>query len=595
MALKISVVEHCSLSNPFKLRSKKTIFAAFLFLSLSYCAQNPLFIPPSLNGPIFNLNIQSGISNFYSNYPTPTYGINGVLLSPTIIVNKGDHITLNVNNGLNVATSMHWHGLHVAPENDGGPHQSIAAGTTWSPNFEILNNAGTFWYHPHGLGKTDLHVSKGLAGMFIIHDAAELALGLPQTYGVDDIPLIVQSKAFDILNQIAIADHMDTAIFVNGTLNAFINLPAQVVRLRLVNGSSMRTFNFGFSNNNAFYQIATDGGLIASPILSTRIQLAPGERTEILVDLSLLVGQTFDLNSYASEMPNGIFGSPSVGVAPDTLEMYNDNLLNGNDFKLLQINVVNPTTNAIHSIPNALVPYLPLNEVDATVNRRFVFDTITLFTGNIPNLAEGPFAFNLETFHMDSINEIIELNATETWTLINNTHLAHPFHIHDIQFNVIEKSGAMPSLSEQGWKDVVLVMPHDSVKFIIKFTTFADDMIPYMYHCHLLHHEDDGMMGSFLVIDPMSEIDEVNEKETDFSVYPNPTNGFISLKLNLKNTQSLKIELFDVIGQKVFSRQLGTVQGDLIIPIDVSSLHKGSYSVKVTSDEGVKVKKITIQ
>jgi bilirubin oxidase len=173
-------------------------------------AQNPLVITPALTGTNFNLTVQSGTKTFYGSTPTPTYGINGAFLSPTIIVNKGDSITLNVINNLPVKTTMHWHGLHVAPSNDGGPHQSIAAGTTWSPSFEILNNAGTFWYHPHGEGQTEQQVSKGLAGMFIIHDAVEQSLGLPQTYGVDDIPLITQSKAFDLLQQIAIADHMDT-------------------------------------------------------------------------------------------------------------------------------------------------------------------------------------------------------------------------------------------------------------------------------------------------------------------------------------------------------------------------------------------------
>src|SRR3989338_3718121 len=154
-----------------------------------------LFITAALTGTTFNLEIQSGTTQLYPGNPTPTYGINGSFLSPTIIVNKNDVVTLNVINNLTVSKTMHWHGLHVAPENDGGPHQSISAGSTWSPSFEILNNAGTFWYHPHGEGKTELRVGKGLAGLFIIHDPAELALDLPQTYGVDDIPLIVQTKA----------------------------------------------------------------------------------------------------------------------------------------------------------------------------------------------------------------------------------------------------------------------------------------------------------------------------------------------------------------------------------------------------------------
>lgn len=563
-------------------------------LSVNTFAQNPLYIPPALTGTSFDLNIQSGTTDFYSNYPTPTYGINGVLLSPTIIVNKGDNVILNVNNGLNVATTMHWHGLHVSPENDGGPHQSIAPGTTWSPQFDILNNAGTFWYHPHGHSKTELHVGKGLAGLFIIHDPQELALGLPQTYGIDDIPLIVQTKAFDIFNQVAIADHMDTAVFVNGTLNSYIDLPAQVVRFRLLNGSSMRTFNFGFSNNITFYQIGTDGGLVASPISLTRLLLAPGERAEILVDLSTLNGQNFDFMSFASEMSNGIFGSPSVGTPPDTLEMYNDNFLNGNDFKLMQISVVNQNASPVTTIPSALVPYSPYIESNATVNRTIVFDTISLFPGIIPNLAEGPFAFNMQTFNMDSINEIVQLNTTETWTLINKTHVAHPFHIHDIQFNILEKSGIPPPINEQGWKDVVLVMPHDSIKFITKFTTFSDETVPYMYHCHLLHHEDDGMMGAFLVVDPAANISKIADDEIDAIIFPNPANESIYIKINLKNSQNLEIKIVDLLGKTMYSKQGKALNGENLNTINTSNFSEGTYFVELYFNNKKYVQKIMI-
>ncbi|MES2590213.1 MAG: multicopper oxidase domain-containing protein [Bacteroidota bacterium] len=561
-----------------KIRFKSLLTLLFITFYATVFTQNQLIIPPSLTGLNFNLNVQSGFTNFYAN-PTPTYGINGTLLSPTIIVNKGDVVTLNVINGLTVNTTMHWHGLHVAPENDGGPHQNILAGTTWSPSFEILNNASTFWYHPHGHGKTELHVSKGLAGMFIIHDPAELSLGLPQTYGVDDIPLIVQSKAFDVLQQIAIADHMDTAVFVNGTLKPFVNLPAQVIRLRLLNGSSMRSFYFGFSNNMTFHQIATDGGLIQNALPLTRLLLAPGERAEILVDLTTMLGQDFDLMSYASEMPIGIFGSPSVGVAPDTMEMYDENFLNGNDYKLLDIGIVAQTANPITTLPTSLVPYTPFNAIDVDVNRRIVFDTITLFPGSVPNLAEGPFGMNNTTFNMDTINEIVQLNATEIWTLVNNTHIAHPFHIHDIEFNIIEKSGTTPPINEQGWKDVVLVMPHDSVKFITKFTTFSDEMVPYMYHCHLLHHEDDGMMGSFLVLDSTASIKQI--KLDDFiSVFPNPSNDNWNLKANW-NSSNIKIVLSDISGKSIFQKNIVAIQNKELISIPNTSLEKGIYFLEI--------------
>lgn len=559
------------------------------FAALSLCitgngfAQNALYIPPVLTGTTFNLNVQSGTTQLYPGNATPTYGINGSFLSPTIVVNKGDVVTLNVINNLNVATTMHWHGLHVAPENDGGPHQSISAGSTWSPSFEILNNAATFWYHPHGEGKTELHVGKGLAGLFIVHDPVELALGLPQTYGVDDIPLIVQTKAFDVLQQIAIADHMDTAVFVNGTLNGTHNLPSQVVRMRLLNGSSMRSFYFGFSNNMTFYQIATDGGLVETPNTVTRLLIAPGERSEILVDLSGMSGQTINLMSYGSEMTAGIFGSPSVGSGADTMDMYMDNFLNGADFNLVEFTIGAQTGNPVTSIPSALVPYSPFDIADVDVNRTLVFDTITLVPGDIPNRAEGPFGINNATFHMDSINITVPLNSTEIWTLKNNTLIAHPFHIHDIQFNVVEKNGTTPPITEQGWKDVVLVMPEDSVKFITRFTTFTDEMVPYMYHCHLLHHEDDGMMGSFLVYDPFAGITE--NETTYFEVYPNPSssNWIITGKWQHEN---LTIQLADVQGKELLKQSYLNVSPEEHIDITASGLNAGIYFLTVISGKG---------
>ena len=290
-------------------------------------AQNVLYIPPLLSGTNFSLTIQSGTKPFYAGYNTPTYGVNGTWMAPTLQINKGDSITLNVTNNLNTSTTIHWHGLHVAPQNDGGPHQLINVNTTWSPSFKVRNDAATFWYHPHGINKTDLHVSKGIAGMIIVKDPIESALTLPRTYGVDDIPIVVQSKAFDVLKQIAIATDMDTAMFVNGTLNPYINLPAQVVRLRLLNGSSLRTYKFGFTGGISFKMIAGDAGLLDSSITLTSLRLSPGERAEVLINLTGKIGQTIYLRNLGSLLPNGIYGASSVGVESPTIFVLNTNLL----------------------------------------------------------------------------------------------------------------------------------------------------------------------------------------------------------------------------------------------------------------------------
>ena len=560
----------------------------FIFTSTLNCiAQNALFIPEAINGVSFDLNIQNGTTEFYSGITTPTYGINGALLSPTLIINKGEWVTINVTNNLTGSgnsTTMHWHGLRVPAMDDGGPHQVILQGTTWSPSFQILNSAGTFWYHPHGDRKTDLHVSKGLAGMIIVRDSTEAELALPRTYGVDDFPIIVQSKAFDILNQIAISTQMDTSILVNGTAHPYLEAPAQVIRLRLLNASSMRTYNFGFSNGQIFYQIATDGGMKDTSLALTRIQLSPGERSEILINLSAMTGQTVYLKSFASELPEGIYGAIAVGSGADTIPEYTNNFLNGADFNLLQLNIVAPTATPITTIPNALVAYTPFNIISATNYRTFVLDTIRPMFSETPNLAEGPFGINNKTFEMDSINEIVYLNTTEIWTVQNKTLVAHPFHIHGVEFNVIEKSGLLAPPSEKGWKDVVLVMPNDSVKIITKFTDFADDYVPYMYHCHLLHHEDDGMMGSFLVVDTTQSTGILETENNVFHIvaYPNPSKTVWNINGNTPH-KIINATLYNTLGE-VIDNPLATQNANSFsLNIVNQNLAIGLYILKIST------------
>ncbi|MGZ5242767.1 MAG: multicopper oxidase domain-containing protein [Bacteroidia bacterium] len=558
----------------------KTIYFVLfsLFNTSVLLAQNKLLIPPTISGTVIDLNVQSGSQVFYGSDPTPTYGINGVWMAPTIIVNKGDNVTLNVINKLPVRTTMHWHGLHVSPENDGGPHQVINPSATWSPSFKIMNNAATFWYHPHGAAQTELQVSKGLAGLFIVKDSEEEKLNLPRTYAVDDIPLVVQSRAFDELKQIAIASDMDTALFVNGTLNPYFEAPAQVIRFRMLNGSSLRSYNFGFSNNQSFYQIGTDGGLLDSPVSLKRLILAPGERAEILVDFSGMSLQEIYLKSFASELPSGIYGAENVGSGEDLIHDYEDNPLNGSDFNLMKINIVPAVPGAITTIPDALLPVLPF-EISSVNNRRtIVMDTVRLLPMDKPNRAEGPFGMNGKSFDMERVDDIVYLNSTEIWTLVNKTLVAHPFHIHDIQFNVIEKSGVPQNPEKHGWKDVVLVMPNDSVKFITKFTDFSDANTPYMYHCHLLHHEDDGMMGSFTVID--STATNITESETNspkLNLYPNPVSGILTIEIpgEIKNTD---IKILNILGEEVAYIHNPK---NALVSVDVSNLQSGLYFIRV--------------
>jgi len=527
--------------------------------------QNPLLIPPVLTGTNFDLTVQNGTTEFFPGINTPTFGINGNILGPTLIVNKWDSVTINVTNnltGTGNSTTMHWHGLHVPAHADGGPHQIILQGATWSPQFQILNNASTFWYHPHGEGKTDLQVSKGLAGFIIVKDSAEAELELPRTYGVDDFPLVVQSKAFDVLNQIAISTEEDTLICVNGTVDPYLDAPAQIIRLRLLNGSSMRGYNFGLSNDQQFVLIGTDGGLLNNPVPLSRILLGPGERAEILVDLQTLEGQTIYLKSYSSELENGIYGAETVtGMMGGEIPSYDLNPLNGADFEILQINVIEQTIDPVTTIPDILVSNTAFTEYD---NMR-VFNLQPDEMMDAEGQVMGPFNINGEHFDIMTINHTVYLNDTELWRIVNNTGIAHPFHIHDIQFNIDNINGAPVPIHLQGLKDVVLVMPMQYVEVITKFENFADDEIPYMYHCHMLHHEDDGMMGSFRVIDT-TETSITEYIGSDVQIFPNPATDMLTILINNKE-EGVEIRVLSLTGQTV---------------IDNNKYYGGEFTIDIT-------------
>lgn len=534
---------------------KRTIVLTTSFLiSKILLAQNPLAIPPTLTGTTFNLDVQTGVTQFYPGINTVTYGVNGALLGPTLIVNKWDWVTMNVTNnltGTGNSTTMHWHGMHVPAVADGGPHQIINQGATWSPSFQILNPASTLWYHPHGQNKTDKQVSKGIAGMIIIKDSTEAALTLPRTYGVDDFPIVVQTKAFDVLNQIAIATEEDTAVMVNGTVHPYLNAPEQVVRLRLLNGSSMRTFNFGFTNNQPFKMIASDAGLLDTVLSLTRIRLAPGERAEILLDLQGMNGQTIFLKSYSSEMPNGIYGAGTVtGMLGGTIPGYNLNPLNGADFEVLQINVVAQTVSPILSTPAFLTTNTPWTNFTTTKTFSLTSDVMM----DPLQQVMGPFLINGAMFDMMVINETCYLNTVEKWRVTNMTGVAHPFHIHDMYFYILNKSGGPVPNYEKGKKDVVLVMPQQYVEFITKFEDFANDSVPYMYHCHLLHHEDDGMMGSFVVLDTTTTAGiSQNNREKVFTIYPNPADDI--LNINVSSDEKYTLVISNLLGNEIYASE----------------------------------------
>ena len=549
-----------------------------LFITLHAFSQNTIPIPDTLTGTTISLLMHTDSMSILPGKKTKTLAFNTFhFLGPTLILNKWQALSAVITNQIGDTTTLHWHGLHVASKNDGGPHTQILNGASWNPQFTVLNNAAMFWYHPHFMGKTAEQTIKGASGLIIIRDSTESALSIPRKYGVDDIPLIIKCLQLDSNNQFMPRGMQDSTLLVNGVINPQFNLPAQVVRLRLLNGSGERTFNFGFTGNNTFYVIGNDGGLLQVPVLTTRIRLSPGERAEILLDLNGMMGQTIYLMSYASELPMGVQGGPTMHMSSGPPM---NSPLNGVDFNILKLNISAQTSNPIITIPSTLVPVTPYAASQAGIIRNITF------TADSMTVMDGPFYFNGLSFDMMRIDYKIPLNQTEIWTLMDSTMVAHPFHVHDVQFFILDRDGNSPPPEERGWKDIVLVQPNETVRIIMKFTDFTDSVIPYMYHCHILMHEDDGMMGQFVVMPKgWSGIQKIPRVTEDISTYPNPSTGnFI-----IETKSAMRSIIYNTSGNKVFDQM---VNGKTTI--DISNLAEGVYNMSMISNEGIVNKRLVI-
>lgn len=466
---------------------------------------NPLIVPDTISGTTFNLALNQKTKQFRSGAATPTYGYNNALMwGPTLIMNKGDSVQMNVTNNLAETTTVHWHGFHIPAIMDGGPHQTIPAGTTWSPSCLVKNSAATYWYHPHLHGTTMDQLVKGAGGFIIVRDPIETALGLPRTYGVDDFPLALTSRRFLAAdNQFSYNHALDNYgdyVLVNGTFKPQVSLPKQYVRLRILNAEVARAYNLGFSDSRTFYVITNDQGLLSAPVGVTRLKLAVGERVEIMVNLGGdTVGSSLELKAYNSGQ---VFGFPGQEGGPTTPSgnagPLNGSLLNNVDFNLLHINVAAATASPITALPSTLAANTYWSNADVTKTR-----TITVTGGN----AGTEFTFDNLTYSPTLFNHSVNLNAVEKWTVTNNAIFGHSFHIHDIKFNIIARSGGTEVSStgsaasyEAGWKDTFYLPKGESVQVIAKYDDFASNTNPFMFHCHMLQHEDGGMMGQFVVV-----------------------------------------------------------------------------------------------
>jgi blue copper oxidase len=444
--------------------------------------ENPLHIPPILEpaeeGPghkAFELEMQEGIADLLPGKSASTWGFNGPYLGPTLRASRGDRIEMRVRNQLPEPSTVHWHGMHLPAAADGGPHQTIEPGETWTPSWTIDQPAATLWYHPHPHGDTEEHVYRGLAGMFILDDPRAAALALPDRYGVDDFPVIVQDKRFeddgelsDSKGPISPIGQLGDEIVVNGTPSPHLAVSTTRVRLRLLNASTARTYDFGFADRREFDLIATDGGLLDAPQRLDRVALSPGERAEIVVEVE--AGEDVVLRSF----------EPDLG----SVDFFNRRFVGADDsFDILELRAEDELDESA-PVPDTLVPQEEPDVSGAEHVRRFEL---------------GSRDINGVEMDMGRIDQRVPLDTTEIWEIENQAGIPHNFHPHGSSFQVLEYAGEPPGAALGGLKDTVQVPPGETVRVAIRFSDRADPSTPYMFHCHLLEHEDRGMMGQFVV------------------------------------------------------------------------------------------------
>ncbi len=486
---------------------KQLLLSLSVFL-LSSCGTpavgtTKLFIPPLIDGrntvPL-PITISETHHEFFAGTPSPTMSFSAAnapqsYLGPTIRLQRGKNTTIRFINQLSEGTTVHGHGLHVRGELDGGPQGLIAPNTSWQITIPVAQVAGTSWYHPHAMGKTAEHVHAGLAGLYIIEDEVSAKLPIPKRYGIDDLPLIIQDRSFVngklVPYRPTMEQHMgglrEATLVVNGTLTPVHSVPAGWIRLRLLNGANARSFAFFFKNNRPFQLIATDGGFIEKPVELKRLTLMPGERAEIMVDLSTTTGSVPLMAAFLNEEAAGFFPLLTKQLVVELR--------------------VDPAQRAEGMLPKQLTS---INWVDRTVAQTTRTFSLEMGDGGGDgdggggeNAAAGAinlltlFSINGVFMDMDVINERVRLGEWELWR-VQGEEMAHPFHVHGTSFQVLSANGAPPPPEQRGWKDTIIV--NDGwTEFLVQFNFPADRQYPYMYHCHILEHEDGGMMGQFTV------------------------------------------------------------------------------------------------
>ena len=392
-----------------------------------------------------------------------------------------------------VRTVVHLHGAKTRPESDGYPEDWIVPGKSSLYYYPNEQDAAMLWYHDHALGINRLNVYAGLLGAFVIRDNMEDALNLPA--GKYEVPLILYDRLLTREGQLLypvspdpqspwVPEVFGNAILVNGKLFPYLDVEPRKYRFRVLNGSNARIYHLSFEQENSadalpFHQIGSDQGLLPAPVSLTRLELAPGERADLLVDF----------REHRATRP----------------------VLKSDAFDVMQFRVSSAKVDDASSLPPTLRPVVRIPESQASQTRLLTLDEYVNKQGNSAMLL-----LNATHWKMP-VTEKPVLGSTEIWTFINPTNDTHPIHLHLVRFQILDRqtyepwlfqtkrqlhflgSPEPPEPNQAGWKDTVQAYSRMVTRIIVPFEGFSGR---YVWHCHILEHEDNEMMRPYEVIVP---------------------------------------------------------------------------------------------
>ncbi|MGK7395642.1 MAG: multicopper oxidase family protein [Candidatus Cyclobacteriaceae bacterium M3_2C_046] len=528
----------CQGSSKDKIISKKQVNQNFdpdLDLSLSAKPVAVNIIPGSAT-QVYSFRAES-----ISGSPDAVQNIENSYLGPVIRVRKGDKIRIRFINEIDRESVIHWHGLHLPPEMDGHPRFAISPGEEFIYEFEVVDRAGTYWFHPHPDKITGPQVYQGLAGLFLVSDAEEDNLDLPS--GKYDLPLIIQDRTFTNNNDLIydqghmtqMMGFLGDQILVNGKLSQSMQVEQATYRFRLLNGSNSRIYKLAWSNDQPVTIIGTDGGLLEQPQELPYLMLAPGERYDLWIDFSNVSGgSSFSLKSLSFNpgmMMQGMGRMGSRGMG-GMMGGTTSAIPLGSEYNIMQFNIKDQKGVQKH-LPSKLSS-IQLLDASAAVNQ----DSPRTFNFFMEQMQ---WTINGQTFEMTEVAdwEKVKLGRSEIWEFVNENaqmsmmgergmmgqrgrgmmgqdensgmgnmmQMPHPVHIHGLQFQIIERNTEnmdqaiwdtiKDGFLDNGWQDTFLLMPDMKVKIMLEFKDFKG---LYVYHCHNLEHEDMGMMRNYEIV-----------------------------------------------------------------------------------------------